>query len=85
MIIVVVILVFCILFPVARYQWLEEEDIRALPVASLVAPCGLVAVWVTNKRKLVEAVRERLFPYWGVQPLAEWIWIKVCTMLGKWQ
>ena len=60
-----------------RYQWLEEEKLKALPVKELAAPGALVAVWVTNKRRLVQLVKERLFPAWMVKCVGEWTWIKV--------
>lgn len=61
----------------SRYSWLGEDEMLSLPVDRMLEQEGLVAIWVTNKRKLVELVRERLFPSWGVQPLAEWLWLKV--------
>ena len=48
-----------------------------LPIRELSAVGGLVAVWVTNKRKLVNWVKKTLFPHWGVTSVAEWIWLKV--------
>ena len=66
-----------------RYQWLSEEDLLELPVGRLLSPGGLVAVWVTNKRKLVESVTGRLFPSWGVTFLAEWLWLKVSYSTNK--
>ena len=64
-------------FPVPRYSWVAGEDLLVLPVGRMLAPSGLVAVWVTNKRKFVNMVTETLFPSWGVQPVAEWLWLKV--------
>ena len=60
-----------------RYQWLEWKQMLQLPIRELSAVGGLVAVWVTNKRKLVNWVKKTLFPQWGVTSVAEWIWLKV--------
>jgi len=39
---------------------------------------GLVVVWVTNKQKYLEFVRDELFPHWGLKLVAHWHWVKVC-------
>lgn len=62
-----------------KYQWLEWKQMLQLPIRELSAVGGLVAVWVTNKRKLVNWVKKTLFPQWGVTSVAEWIWLKVTT------
>ena len=36
-----------------------------------------MVVWVTNKRKLANFVKEVLFPSWQVACVGEWHWIKV--------
>ena len=71
----VVLPLFSLLIP--RYQWLDREEILQLPIRELLAEGGLVAVWVTNKQSLVEWVKGTLFPYWGLEFEAEWLWLKV--------
>ena len=42
---------------------------------------GLVLVWVTNKQKYLEFVRDQLFVEWGVQLVGHWHWAKVFLSL----
>jgi N6-adenosine-specific RNA methylase IME4 len=53
--------------------------LASLPLRECVAPNGLVAIWTTNKDKFQRAVREELFPAWGCEVEAEWVWVKVTT------
>ncbi|KAI8925659.1 MT-A70-domain-containing protein [Entophlyctis helioformis] len=53
------------------------KTLSEIPLKRLVSPGGLVAVWVTNKPRLHTLVRERIFRAWDVEPVAEWVWIKV--------
>ena len=66
-----------------RYQWLDEEDLKALPVRELARPGALVVVWVTNKRRLAHLVKESLFPAWMVNFVGEWTWLKVRVGLTR--
>lgn len=43
----------------------------------IAAAGAVIAVWVTNKRRFAEYVKEVLFPAWGIATLGEWHWIKV--------
>ena len=52
-----------------------------MPVRELLAPEGLVAIWVTNKRKLVQWVTDVLLPHWGLVGVAEWTWLKVARSI----
>ena len=67
----------CTYFFLVRYKWLHKEDISQLPIPELIAPGGLVAVWVTNKRQLVQWTIQELLPKWGLEYIGEWLWIKV--------
>ncbi|XP_019864262.1 PREDICTED: methyltransferase-like protein 4 isoform X2 [Amphimedon queenslandica] len=62
-----------------KYKWLDKEDISQLPIPELIAPGGLVALWVTNKRQLVQWTVQELLPKWGLEYIGEWLWIKVTT------
>ena len=65
-----------------KYQWLSEHDLLQLPLPKLCNDGCLVVVWVTNKIRFVDFVRDILFPSWGVEVVAEWHWIKV-TISGE--
>lgn len=52
-----------------------------MPVRELLASEGLVAIWVTNKRKLVQWVTDVLLPHWGLVGVAEWTWLKVARSI----
>ncbi|TQW00763.1 hypothetical protein V2A60_001812 [Cordyceps javanica] len=54
------------------------ELLRAIPVPALLRPDGLVAVWVTNKSRIVDLLG-RILAAWGLQVVAEWTWLKVTT------
>lgn len=70
----------------------DLESVRALlrqvPVASRLAPGGLVAVWVTNAARFADLLlgagsgKNRrgdrgLFSEWAVEPVGEWTWLKI--------
>lgn len=50
-----------------------------IPVPAHLAPGGLVAVWVTNSHSATELLtgKNGLFPQWGLELAAEWVWLKV--------
>ncbi|XP_029110432.1 methyltransferase-like protein 4 isoform X1 [Scleropages formosus] len=60
-----------------RYSSLPSSQLARLPVADLCAPDCVVATWVTNRQQHRRFVREHLYPLWGVEPQAEWLWVKV--------
>lgn len=45
----------------------------------LIAPGGLLAVWVTNKPKFRKFVMNKLFPTWNIKLVGVWYWLKVTT------
>ncbi|KAL2023431.1 hypothetical protein VTK56DRAFT_2788 [Thermocarpiscus australiensis] len=61
----------------------DQASIRSLlaqvPVASRLAPDGLVAVWVTNAARSAAALLSGggVFAEWGVELVGEWTWLKV--------
>ncbi|CAM1511628.1 Fc.00g091410.m01.CDS01 [Cosmosporella sp. VM-42] len=50
-----------------------------IPVASHLAPTGLVAVWITNKPSIQDFLTSPtgLFASWGLEIVTEWTWLKV--------
>ncbi|KAK4238853.1 MT-A70-domain-containing protein [Achaetomium macrosporum] len=51
-----------------------------IPVASRLAPGGLVAVWVTNAARFSELLTTRhngVFAEWDVELVGEWTWLKI--------
>lgn len=40
---------------------------------------GFVGIWITNKPKFRAYVLETLFPSWRVEPVGEWVWLKITT------
>lgn len=50
-----------------------------VPVSAQLVPDGLVAVWITNSPQAHNLLvsRDGLFAEWGVEPVGEWVWLKV--------
>ena len=62
-----------------KYKSLSFHDIKSLPIKDF-ASCGtLLAVWVTNKKKVIDFVLQELFPTWSIQLIGKWYWIKITT------
>ncbi|KAI1822794.1 MT-A70-domain-containing protein [Xylaria intraflava] len=55
-----------------------------IPIASHLKQNGLVAVWITNKAAIQDLVTAPggIFAQWGLEPIGEWIWVKV-TDVGE--
>ncbi|XP_063062615.1 N(6)-adenine-specific methyltransferase METTL4 isoform X3 [Engraulis encrasicolus] len=66
----------------SRYSFLPSSQLKQLPVDVLSSPECLVVTWVTNRPRHLRFVKEELYPHWGVQVLAEWLWVKV-TRAGE--
>lgn len=61
-----------------RYPTLPNRYFLSLPVKQLThAEGALVALWVTNREKLLNFVEKELFPAWGVKYAATMYWLKV--------
>jgi hypothetical protein len=60
-----------------HYRSMSVSDLSALPVGQLLQLGGLLALWVTNDRKLVDASRTRILEAWGLEAVATWYWLKV--------
>lgn len=63
------------------YSMMYNEDIASIPVKNLIAPNCLVIVWCTNSPSNIAAVKEKIFPSWGVDYVATWYWLKVTVDL----
>ena len=61
-----------------RDAW--RAPLRKLPVGRLAAASGaVVAVWVTNDRKVADWVAKTLFRAWGVRHVGTWYWLKCAS------
>lgn len=63
------------------YNMMYNEDIASIPVQHLLSDNCLIAVWCTNAPSNITAIKELIFPKWGIQYRATWFWIKVKTNL----
>ncbi|ETS82715.1 hypothetical protein PFICI_04591 [Pestalotiopsis fici W106-1] len=64
------------------YDMTEMHDLLSLiPIASHLKLEGIVAVWVTNKPAVIDLLKSPggLFDQWNVEPIGEWIWVKVTS------
>lgn len=59
-----------------------NEDIAAIPVKDLLSANSLIAVWCTNAPSNISAVKDLIFPKWGIEYLTTWYWLKVTTDLA---
>ncbi|WIA17442.1 hypothetical protein OEZ85_014289 [Tetradesmus obliquus] len=62
-----------------RYATLTPNHLLYMPVKQLLRqdPGSLVALWVTNRRRMHRFVVQQLLPAWGLQHAATWLWLKV--------
>ncbi|EGR52655.1 uncharacterized protein TRIREDRAFT_53956 [Trichoderma reesei QM6a] len=54
--------------------------LSSIPVASHLAPDGLVAVWITNKASIYDLMTSPargIFAAWGLELVTQWTWLKV--------
>jgi len=70
-------------FHISRYNMLSTEDLLKIPIAQLLNPGALVAVWCTNSEKHISDLQNRLMPAWGIKPVASWCWLKVNFLLFR--
>ncbi|XP_049831927.1 N(6)-adenine-specific methyltransferase METTL4 isoform X3 [Schistocerca gregaria] len=61
----------------SSYSMMYDEDLLKLPVASLIAPGALVAVWCTNSETHINTMKNKIFPSWGIECVSKWYWLKV--------
>ncbi|KAI1437143.1 MT-A70-domain-containing protein [Xylaria sp. CBS 124048] len=55
--------------------------LNQIPVASQLKRNGLVAIWITNKSAIQDLLTAPggVFAQWGLEPIGEWIWVKITT------
>ncbi|CAD7703248.1 unnamed protein product [Ostreobium quekettii] len=62
------------------YQLLPCNRLLGLPVGNLARKGGaIVALWTTNRERLLRFVEDRLLQQWGLRTLARWFWLKVAA------
>lgn len=54
-----------------------NEELANIPLANLLNPNGIIAVWCTNSPSQVKSVLEEMFPAWGIIFKVKWSWLKV--------
>ncbi|XP_055086042.1 N(6)-adenine-specific methyltransferase METTL4 [Periophthalmus magnuspinnatus] len=62
-----------------RYNALPSSQLKKLPISLLASSDCLVVTWVTNRPSHLRFVCDELYPHWGVEVMAEWLWVKVTT------
>ncbi|CAL1597157.1 unnamed protein product [Knipowitschia caucasica] len=60
-----------------RYNALPSSQLKKLPIPLLASSDCLLVTWVTNKPSHLRFVRHELYPQWGAEAVAEWLWVKV--------
>eukprot|EP00039_Didymoeca_costata_P024390 m.10171 g.10171 ORF g.10171 m.10171 type:complete len:366 (+) comp4213_c0_seq1:249-1346(+) len=63
----------------SKYSWVPAEDLYKLELPRICSKGSIVAFWVTNNERHKRFLLEDLFVNWGIKPLGEWYWIKICT------
>ena len=58
-----------------------NKDIASIPLKPLLSETAIVAVWCTNSPTNISAVKDLIFPLWGIKFVATWYWLKVSTSL----
>ncbi|KAJ3647828.1 hypothetical protein Zmor_019685 [Zophobas morio] len=62
------------------YNMMYNEDLKNLPLENHLNHDGLIVVWCTNSAQHLSALRDEIFPKWGVSYLGKWYWVKVTQM-----
>ena len=62
----------------AGYQLMQDnEDLKQIPIASVLKDDGIIAVWCTNSPSHKEHLKASVFPSWNIEYLTTWFWLKV--------
>ncbi|XP_044756726.1 N(6)-adenine-specific methyltransferase METTL4 [Coccinella septempunctata] len=59
------------------YEMMYNKDLKDLNLESLLNENGLIVVWCTNSPQHISALKDEIFPKWGVQFISKWYWLKV--------
>jgi N6-adenosine-specific RNA methylase IME4 len=62
---------------------MDIYDLYKLPMKRLLREGSVLAIWVTNRPKFQDFVKNKLFQSWGVEHITDWTWLKV-TSKGDW-
>lgn len=56
-----------------------QSLLSCIPIHSLLAPEGIVALWITNKPTFHDMILESrgIFEQWGIELIEEWVWVKI--------
>lgn len=64
------------------YDMQEMHDLLStIPLAGHLKANSILAIWVTNKPAVIDLLKSPggLFDQWDVEPIGEWIWVKVTS------
>lgn len=64
------------------YKMMYNNDLKVIPIESLLKENGFVAVWCTNSTQNLEELLNDIFPKWQIHFVAKWYWIKI-TQSGE--
>ncbi|XP_045777627.1 N(6)-adenine-specific methyltransferase METTL4 isoform X2 [Maniola jurtina] len=59
------------------YSMMYNEEIASIPVQDLLSENCLIAVWCTNALSNINAIKNLIFPKWGVEYVTTWYWLKL--------
>uniref|UniRef100_A0A0C9QY00 Mettl4 protein n=1 Tax=Fopius arisanus TaxID=64838 RepID=A0A0C9QY00_9HYME len=59
------------------YKMMHNDELLKIPMDKLLKTNGVVGVWCSNAQSHYSDVIEKIFPNWGIKPVATWYWIKV--------
>lgn len=59
------------------YKMMYNEDIASIPIKNVLSQNCLIAIWCTNAPSNITAVKDIIFPKWGVEYVTTWYWLKV--------
>lgn len=68
--------------------------LSSIPIHFLLAPAGIVGLWITNKPTFHNLILEPrgIFEQWGIELIEEWVWVKItkdgepmCDINGSWR
>ncbi|RZC36563.1 methyltransferase-like protein 4, partial [Asbolus verrucosus] len=64
------------------YNMMFNEQLKNVPLENHLNDDSLVVVWCTNSSQHLNALRDEIFPKWGVKYVGKWYWVKI-TQSGE--
>ncbi|XP_045467327.1 N(6)-adenine-specific methyltransferase METTL4 [Harmonia axyridis] len=64
------------------YEMMYNDDLKDLKLENLLHEDSLVVVWCTNSPQHINALKDEIFPKWGIEFISKWYWLKV-TKTGE--